>query len=201
MIKRTTWVMLALLALVVGAYFGIKSLSSKGIPLTATPTGYIFLITGSDGVLQSLRISDNKGGTFQMQRDMSMTWVITAPMTGAADQGLSGAAETQVGALRIVTVLDAHPELSDLGLDIPAHTMEIGFLSGAGHKIEIGNKSPTNSGYYVRFDGEKIYIIEQSGIDALLNLLTGPPYIATDTPSPPTEPTSTMTPGFASPKP
>ncbi len=201
MVKRPTWVLIALLALVVGAYLVIKSQSSKGNAPTPAPTGYIFLITGSDGVLQSLRISDNKGEYFQMQRDMSKTWVITSPKSGVADQGLAGAAEAQVGALRVVTMLDPNPELSDLGLDIPAHTMELGFVSGSRHKIEIGNKSPISSGYYVRFDGDNIYIIEQSGIDVLLNLLTVPPYPATDTPSPPPDPTNTLTPGVASPKP
>ncbi len=58
------------------------------------------------------------------------------------------------------------------------------FVSGVSHKIEVGNLTPTSSGYYVRFDGGKIYVIEQSGIDALLNLLTTPPFPATATPSP-----------------
>ena len=51
-----------------------------------------------------------------MQRDLSKTWVITAPTSGAADQGLAGAAETQVGALSIVTMLDTPPAPSAIGL-------------------------------------------------------------------------------------
>ena len=54
--------------------------------------------------------------------------------------------------------------------------------------------TPTSSGYYVRFDGGKIYVIEQSGIDALLNLLTAPPFPATATPVATAETTSTPTP-------
>ena len=65
---------------------------------------------------------------------------------------------------------------------VPADTMELGFVNGANHKIEVGNLTPTSSGYYVRFDGGKIYVIEKSGIDALLNLLTAPPFPATATP-------------------
>ena len=54
--------------------------------------------------------------------------------------------------------------------------------------------TPTGSGYYVRYDDGKIYVISQSGIDAILKLLNAPPYPATETPNPTTESTSTLTP-------
>jgi hypothetical protein len=201
MVKRPTWILLIVLALVVGAYFLIKNHPFKKFEPTPTPSANGYLVTQTDGVLQSLRIYDQKGHNFQMQRDLSKIWVITAPTSGAADQGLAGAAETQVGALQIVTTLETPPEPSAVGLDVPADTMELGFVSGASHKIEIGNLTPTGSGYYVHYDGGKIYVISQSGIDALLNLLTSPPYPATATPPPTSEPLGTPTPEIASPTP
>ena len=74
----------------------------------------------------------------------------------------------------------------------------LGFVSGSTHKIEVGNLTPTSSGYYVRFDGGKIYVIAQSGIDALLNLLTSPPFPATATPVATPVPINTPTPSAAS---
>ncbi len=115
MVKRPTWILLAILVLAVGAYFLIKKLPSNGAMLTPTPTGESFLVTQADGVLQSLHIIDKKGNNFQMQRDLSKNWVITAPTSGVADQGLAGAAETQVGALSIVTMLETPPDLSHGG--------------------------------------------------------------------------------------
>jgi hypothetical protein len=183
MIKRPTWILLILLALVFGAYSIIKEQSSKVIKLTPTPTVNGYLIMPSGDLLQSLYISDNKGNIFRMQRDLSKTWVITLPSSGVADQGLAGAAETQVGALRIVTMLETPPETSVIGLGVPTATLELGFISGITRKIEVGNITPTGSGYYVRYDGAKFYVISQSGIDSLLNLLAAPPYPATETPS------------------
>jgi hypothetical protein len=194
MIKRSTWILLVILALVVGAYFLIKNQPAKGKTLTPTATGSSFLITQAQGVLQSLSISDNKGNKFQMQRDLSKSWVITAPSSGVADQGLASAAETQVGALSILTQLQTPPDLSVVGLAGPAYTMQLGFVNGSSHKIDVGIISPTGSGYYVRFDGGKIYVIEKSGIDAILNLLTSPPFPATATPVPTPETTITPTP-------
>lgn len=194
MVKRSTWILLAILALAVGAYFLIQKQSSKSKSATPTATGSSYLITKAYGVLQSLRISDNKGNNFQMQRDLSKSWVITAPTSGAADQGLASAAETQVGSLSIVTTLKTPPDLGTLGLKVPTDILDLGFVNGADHKIEVGNLTPTSSGYYVRFDGGKIYVIEKSGIEAILNLLTAPPFPATATPVVTPETTTTPTP-------
>ena len=201
MVRRPTWILLAILALVAAVYFVIKANPTKSKSPTPTTTGNTYLVTQSDGVLQILRISDAKGHNFQMQRDLSKSWVITAPTSGAADQALAGAAETQVGALSIVTILETPPDLKALGLDVPTYIMELGFVSGASHKIEVGNMTPTSSGYYVRYDNGKTYVISQSGIDSLVNLLTAPPFPATATPSPTAEPTSTPTPEITSPAP
>jgi hypothetical protein len=185
MIKRPTWILLVILALVLVAYFVIKnrSLASSTMP-TPTAIGSNFLITKGDGTLQSLHITDNQNRIFQMQRDTSATWIITFPAPGAADQSLAEAAATQVGALRIVTTLDNQLNLGDAGLDSPLYTIELTFSSGIKHVIQIGTLTPTNSGYYVRYDAGNLYVISQSGIDALLNLLTAPPFPATATPVP-----------------
>jgi hypothetical protein len=200
MIKRSTWVLLVILALAVGAYFLVNNQASKGKSLTPSATPGSFLITQAEGILQSLHIVDAKGNAFQMQRDLSKQWVITAPSSGAADQGLAGAAETQVGALSILTTLSPTSDLSTLGLSSPAYTIDLVFVNGTIHKIEVGNLTPTSSGYYVRFDGGKIYVVEKSGIDSLVNLLTSPPFPATATPVPALE-TATPVPEVASPTP
>jgi hypothetical protein len=189
MVKRSTWVLLAILALVVGAYFIFKQGASQNNTITPTPTAETYLITQSDGDLQFIHIVNNEGKTFQMQRDMSKAWVITAPSTGSADMALAGAAETQVGALRIITTLESPPAPDAIGLVNPANTIELGFVNGAIHKIEVGTQTPTASGYYVRFDNGKIYVVSQAGIDALLKLLASPPFPATETPEPTSEPT------------
>jgi hypothetical protein len=201
MVKRPTWILLATLALVVVAYFVIKNHTINTPQTTPTATATTFLVTQADGILQSLHIYDAKGSSVRMQRDLSKTWVITAPSSGVADQGLAGAAETQVGALRIVTILETPPNPSAIGLVNPLYTLELGFVSGANHKIEIGNVTPTGSGYYVRYDDGRIYVIEQSGIDALLKLLEAPPFPATATPVVTISSTNTPISEIASPTP
>jgi hypothetical protein len=185
MIKRSTWILLVILLIVVAAYFVITKRASKSSS-QATPTVNVnnFLITPADGTLQSLRISDRQGRVVQMQRDTSEMWTVTLPTSGTADQSLAGAAETQVGALRIVTTLNDNLNLADAGLDTPADVIELTFVSGAKHVIQVGTLTPTNSGYYIRYDGGYLYVVGKAGIDALINLLAAPPYAPTETSAP-----------------
>jgi hypothetical protein len=196
MIKRSTWIWVLLLAFVATAYILLKNhpvTGATGTP-TATETGY--LITPADGTLQSIQIKASDGTVFRMQRDLQKVWVITSPSQGEADQGLASAAETQVGALKIIAVLGANPDLNAMQLATPADTIDLAFISGRQHKIELGGLSPTSSGYYVRFDSQQVFVVSQSGIEALLNLLKSPPYPVTATPqeSPTMEPGATATP-------
>jgi hypothetical protein len=194
MIKRPTWILLVILALVVIVYFVVKNHgSTASTQSTPTALGNNFLVTQADGTLQVLRIADAQNQVFQMQRDTSGIWVVTLPKTGTADQALAGAAETQVGALRIVTTLENQLNLGDAGLETPAYTIELTFVSGTKHVIQVGTLTPTSSGYYVRYDAGNLYVVSQSGIDALLKLLTAPPFPATPTPLPSTPETITPT--------
>jgi hypothetical protein len=184
MVKRPTLILLVIFALVVVTYVLIKSRNTTNLSeLTPTSVGLNLLMSPEYGTLQAIRIVDRQNQSFQMQRDTSGVWIITQPMLGNAEPSLVAAAETQVGALRIVSLLENQLNLADAGLDIPTFTMEFTFANELHNSLEIGNLTPSNSGYYVRVDGGNLYVVSQSGIDALLNLLSNPPYSITATPA------------------
>jgi len=186
--------LLFILVLLLAAYFFInnrRSATSTTITPTTAPENYLF--TSADGALQGLHIVDKQGNAFQMQRDSSGTWQIVLPTQGTADQGLAEAADTQVGALRILTTLDNQLNLADAGLDSPTYTIELTFVSGTQHVLQVGMLTPINNGYYVRLDGGNLYVVSQPGIDALVGLITSPPFPATVTPVPTLEVTLTPT--------
>ena len=173
--------MLLILSLVIVAFILTRSHPLQSSEATPTVMGNQFLVTSSDGTLMKMTIQDKTGSSVQIQRDPSQAWIVTLPELGSADQGLAGAAETQVGALKILSELSTPPPLSDMGLDAPSFTISLDFNSGIQHLINVGNLTPTSNGYYVQFDGGKVYVISESGIDSLRNLLTHPPYQPTAT--------------------
>ena len=83
-------------------------------------------------------------------------------------------------------------ERKDVGLDVPQYELVVEFSTGVERIAEIGVLTPTENGYYA-FKDDEIVIVNRSGIDALISLLTSPPYVETPTPSS-IPPTVTQTP-------
>jgi hypothetical protein len=182
MIRRSTWILLGILALVVGVFFGLKKWPLKSSQSTATPTARPYLFTEEDGTLQIIEIK-GQGKSFRMQRNTQNNWVITKPSSGEADQAQASEAETQVKALSILNTLETPQDLNAFQLATPAYAIDLIFTSGAARTVEVGAATPTGSGYYVRVDGGSIYVVSKYGMDALLNLLSNPPFPATVTPA------------------
>jgi len=201
MIKRPTWILLIVLAFVIGAYFFIKNRPLKPITPTPTAIGNSYLISVANDKLQSLRVSNKDLKVTFIERDSSGTWKVSLPTPGIADQAQAEAAETQVGTLQIVLKLQTSPDLNAIGLDNPTFTITLKFLSGTTHTLQVGNMTPTGSGYYVRYDQGDIYAISVDGINALTALVDSPPYPATPTPEATLQPTDTPTAFEATPTP
>ena len=199
MVKRQTWILLAFfLALAGFAIYQKYNPSTPAPDKNATPSVTIapveFLFAAGQGTVTSLSIESREGQSVRVERAAEGAWSLTKPFEAAADPSSAEAAASQVSALRILTRLDLDP--ADAGLKSPAYTLTVGFSDGKSFVVEVGDATPTGTGYYARKDGESLLVIDKDGLDALLNLLSTPPFLETPTPSPtPTEmPTETPTP-------
>jgi hypothetical protein len=122
------------------------------------------------------------------------------PERAAADPGSAEAAASQVTTMRI---LDRLPEIAPeaVGLDSPEYVVTVRFIGGVERIAQIGVITPTESGYYVRDANGGIVIVSRSSVDALLRLLTNPPYLETPTPLPSTPEADTPSNETATPQP
>jgi hypothetical protein len=180
-----------LLALLIGATIYLNQ-SEKRAEAEATPTPFeeVAFVFEDGGIITSIEVTPADGETVRMARNEQYVWVLNLPFETEADQGLAEAAASQVNALRIANELDADPK--NLGLDSPAYIITVEFEDGAKHMLEVGDKTPTNNGYYVRLNNQRILIVTASGIESLTILTSFPPYLNTPTPTatatlPPTE--------------
>jgi hypothetical protein len=197
MVKRSTWIWLVLFLVVVGSFLYLKYRPIKEeAQVTSTPVVSEYLLDETEGELVGIRIYNREYDIVMLERTTGGLWSVTLPAPAPADQALAEAGATQATALLIVSIVKTTPPLSDMGLDFPSYVIKLSFDSGASHTLEVGDSTPTGSGYYLRLDGGAIYIISQDGVNALLNLLTTPPYLApTSTPVPTLE--SELTPAVA----
>jgi hypothetical protein len=187
MIRRSTVVYIIVLLIVAGAYFYLKYSRAPEADVLSTPEAteqVSYLFTADEGVPTSIRVESKAGETVEVARDTENAWAIMAPIHAKAEQGSAEAAASQVTTVR---VLDKVPDLDPkiVGLEPPEYSMTVMFNGGAERTLNIGVVTPSESGYYVQdASGGDVQIVSKSAVDALLLLLTAPPYLETLTPSP-----------------
>ena len=203
MIRRPTVVYIVLLLVLAGAYYYLNNREQPAeIELTVEPSSEVaqeYLFTAEEGTPTSIRIESKSGETVEVARGEDNAWTLTQPVEAKADQGAAEAAASQVTTMPI---LDAVPDLDPgiIGLDDPEYVLTMKFTGGGERTVDVGVITPTESGYYVR-ESDKIVIVSRSAIDALLGLLTNPPYLETPSPAPVTPEAGTPSSESATPQP
>jgi Domain of unknown function (DUF4340) len=181
--RASTWIAVVLLIALVGLTFYLKNEKEKSVIEDVTPVSEpAALFNPQDGSVSSIEIKPADGEAVKVARNAENAWVVEMPIEAEADQGLAEAAAAQVSALRVLSQIenDADPEI--FGLKNPAFIVMLEFQNGKKHTLEVGDPTPTNSGYYVRLDNGRIVVTDLSGISSLLQLGYFPPYLNTPTP-------------------
>jgi hypothetical protein len=184
MIRRSTVVYIVLLLTLVGIYAYLNNrVQPAEIELTLEPSSEVaptYLFTAEEGTPTSIRIESQAGETVEVARGEDNAWALTQPIEAKADQGSAEAAASQITTMRILdTVPEVDPQI--VGLQDPEYVLTVKFTNGGERSVDVGVITPSETGYYVR-DGEQVVIVSRSAIDALLGLLTNPPYLETPTP-------------------
>lgn len=213
MVRRSTWFAILVFAGLIGLTVYMRQAKNRAVETESTPTPEsqpLFEAALAQPVSIQISPKDSAQGSFAMIQEGG-DWIIKEPVEAKADLAQAEAAATQIGALQKLATVDVSPE--DVGLDHPAYRFTIGFAGSAGiggvneQHLQIGDLTPTGTGYYARRDDGEIFIVSSDGIQGLLNLLASPPFAETPTPSPapatetpvPTAGVPTETPGTPSP--
>jgi hypothetical protein len=77
--------------------------------------------------------------------------------------------------VRITSRPQTIPDLETVGLDPAAYTILIETNDGKQLLVNVGNLTPTESGYYVLTQDRIIYVAGKSGFDGLIKFLENPP--------------------------
>lgn len=182
--KRSTWILLIVFAALVGLFFYLDrkgNASQDDLELDSQSVDFLF--TDNSGIPLGIEISDTEENKVEIARNEEGSWMLIQPTESDADQGMAEAAASQVTSLRILSTLDLAPE--DAGLVPPSYLVTVNFSSGETSGFEVGDLTPTQSGYYVRLaDSDNVQVISKPGLDSLLKLLSNPPYPKPPTPAP-----------------
>ncbi|NJN79535.1 MAG: DUF4340 domain-containing protein [Anaerolineales bacterium] len=157
-----------------------------------TPTVEAAFVFNTSSLVKSIEVSSELTEPVKVERNAENVWMVTLPNEIEADPALVEAAVSQIASLKINDEIEGDPSI--FGLDQPAYIITIEFEDGTKNILEVGDSTPTNNGYYVRLNQEKMMILSLSGIDSLINLADFPPYLYTPTPTATATPLPTETP-------
>lgn len=184
MIRRSTVVYITILLALTAVYYYLNTREQPAdIAVTPGTTEEIrYLFTAEEGIPTSIQIQSKSGEAVEVARNAENAWALVQPVEAEAEQGSSEAAASQLTTMRILeTVPEVDAEL--VGLADPEYTLTAVFDNDTQRTIHIGVVTPSESGYYVQdAAGGEVLIVSKSAVDALLRLLTNPPYAETPIP-------------------
>jgi len=187
--RRSTVVMLVLLAILAGLYWYMQqpeNIIERAIQPTPTvTTTSLGTIIGAEKG-QAIRISIERfsGESVNLDRSAGIWMLMTAEGSVPADPETVDFAASGLSELRILSRLDPAPELASVSLAPPAYRFSTLMADGSQVNFNVGAKTVTQSGYYVQTADGNVYVVASYGIDSLVMLALLPPYLQTPTPSP-----------------
>lgn len=176
MIRRTTWILLGVLAVVAVGYAALGRLSpAESDQATATPEETVWTLAGEE--IESFRVVDPaESRVVLLARDPEAGWRLLAPAIGPADAGRVEMALASLLSPRVRQRLEEPEDPQAFGLDPVARTVTVFLKDGTTRTLEIGAVDPTGSVYYVRRQGEAgLLLVARFSLDEVLGLLAEPP--------------------------
>lgn len=204
MIRRGTWIVLAIFVGMLGVYlwWSQRPSSSSAGEATATP-GPLWSVTAEQ--IQRIEVQDHEQGVRLIaERQADVGWTVSEPEGAAQDAGRVERAATWLMAPVPRAEIGPQEDLEPFGLASPSYSVTVILSGGTELVLDIGRETPTGSSRYVTFVGrEGVLVFTQAGLQEVLGLLddlivpptaTAPP-TATQTPTPPQD---SPTPGATS---
>lgn len=178
MIRRSTWILLAIFILVLVIAIIIQR-SQEQSQVEATPAiGVTYLFDVQDTQIIALEIDSADGRKLVVQRGSDGNWALIEPEYNESDVNRIESVITQAESLRILSKLDTHLDLDVLGLDQPSYWIVVTTAEGQQQMAYIGSVTPTGSGYYAFLSGGPIQIVNKLSVDSVLEILDDPPVLA-----------------------
>jgi Domain of unknown function (DUF4340) len=186
MVRRSTWILLIILALLIGFtwLFQRYQTNKTNNQPTATPTvalASIYNLIGKQ--VDTVNISNSNGEKIGFTRNAGSTlWSIDNMPSDQADSFQIESTLAQLFDITAQETISQTPPLDSIGLITPTYTISMTVSDGELIKTNVGYITPIGSGYYVRIDSGPVFIVDKVVLDDVLNFLTNPPLLATPTP-------------------
>ena len=183
MIRRTTWVVVAVFLAVLAAAIYIQRQPAEPEDAGATPVvtqPNLLPLTFSE--ISSLRLEETvTGKVVELAVDEGGVWQLLEPSAGPADPSEVENILTTLTTLRVQTSLEPAASLAIFGLAEPAYHLTLTSTAGEDVVLLVGDITPTSSGYYVQVNDQPPQVVSKFSLDSFLGILDEPPVQPTPT--------------------
>jgi hypothetical protein len=184
MIKRSTWVVVALFAILLSAVLLLQrtddDASEQALPTVGENQRSLFSLGERYIVGVQLVASDGRIGSYE--RNDAGVWTMVEPQVTEVESTKMDEFVTSITGLRTLAQMDPGISLMDVGLNPPRFTLKLTLDDGQTRAAYIGNLTPTGSGYYIQSEEAFVVIVGNSNVDPVLEILDNPPFLPTITP-------------------
>lgn len=185
MIRKQTWILLAVFALAVAfAVFMEKNpefLQSDG-DLTPSPTSQAMMLEGwQSNEITWIEFQDDQNNVLRILQNPEGKWILDSDNGDAVNVGVVEEIRSQLTAAKTTVFLDPGYDLEVIGLSTPSSTIKIRNESGRESIILIGKTTPTQNGYYVKVDDSAPAVVSKFAIEDIIGKLKRDQLISLET--------------------
>jgi hypothetical protein len=184
MIRRTTWIVVAVFLAVLAAAVFIERRQPGTEEAEVTPVAtQTNLLPVTISEISGLRLEETvTGDVVELALDEEGVWQLLEPQPGPADSTQVESSLSTLTTLRVQTSLEPAASLAIFGLAEPAYRLTLRTTTGEKLTLLVGDQTPTSSGYYVQLNEEVPQVVSKYSLDSFLRILVEPPVQPTPTP-------------------
>lgn len=186
MVRRSTWIVLAIFVLMVAAAVLLPRLQKTDETPESTATNQPTQIKVYDLGLEDvvwIQFMDMQGKLVEVERESpTADWVMVGETVDTSDSIRIGSIAGQLMAMQALRTFETELGVNAVGIDNPNYTVTVRTATGDVIINKIGNLNAVGSGYYIKVDDEPVVIVAKIVLDEILGILTEPPLAATPTP-------------------
>ena len=186
MIKRSTWVVLAIFVILIAAAILIQRTTNETELVEPTPTIQLvqpLLYDLGSSAITWIQFTDAEGNLVEVERESaSADWLVVGESEETSDSFRIGSIAGQLLTMQAMTTFETALGIETVGLDAPAYTITMRTSTGEEIVTTVGNLTAIGSGYYIQVNDGDVMVVAKLVLDEVLGILTEPPLLATPTP-------------------